>query len=348
MLKARQLDVLRLVVQTFTSTDHPVGSATLQRLGIQASSATIRNDLALLEEEGFLEKTHVSSGRIPSMKGYRYYVDHLLSVSPLNVGEQEGIHRQLNDGFYVMNDLVAHSAKVLSQLTQYTTFVSELDHDDRELTAFQLNRLNDKQLLAVMITNCGQVEHHIYPFIESLTDADIDQIDRFVNRDLVTLTLQEIRQRLRTQLPMTLQKDFERPGSVLQLLNMIFDQAFNEKFYMSGAMNLLTAQYQDNIEQFKEVYDFISNPINISSLIAPTNHHLNVRIGDELNNQLLSDMSLITTSYYVEGHGHGTIALLGPTNMDYDTVIRLVNGFKCELEQQINNYYRMLNYSQLQ
>ena len=347
MLKARQIDVLRLVVQTFTSTDHPVGSATLQKLGIKASAATIRNDLALLEDQGFLEKTHVSSGRVPSLKGYRYYVDHLLSSKPLNNGEREGIHRQLNDGFYIMNDLVAHSAKVLSQLTRYTTFVSELDHDDRQLTAFQLNRLNSKQLLAVMITNRGQVEHHIYPVIESLSDQEIAEVDAFVNRNLVSLTLQEIRQRLRTQLPMTLHKDFDHPSIIIQLLNMIFDQAFSEKFYTSGAMNLLTTQYKDNIEQFKELYNFINNPVNMSALIAPTNHSLNVKIGDELNNQLLSNLSLITTSYHVEGHGHGTIALLGPANMDYDEVIRVINGFKCELEQQINDYYRMLNYSQL-
>lgn len=348
MLKSRQLDVLRLVVQTFTSTDQPVGSATLQKLGIKASAATIRNDLAKLEEEGFLEKTHASSGRVPSLKGYRYYVDHLLSLEPLEIKEREGIHRLMNDGFYVMNDLVAHSAKVLSQMTHYASFVSELDHDNRQLTAFQLVPLNEQQLLAVMITNRGHVEHHIYSRPVGLDDELIQKIDEFVNQELVMTTLRDIRQRLRTELPMTLQRIFIQPSVVLELLNMIFDQAFTEKFYMSGAMNLLTTQYQHNIEQFKKVYELISDSSQMSSVIAPTQAQLDIRIGDELNNQLLHDLTLITTPYQVPGHGHGTIALLGPANMDYEDTIRLVSGFKTELEAQVSHYYDMLNYSRIQ
>lgn len=348
MLKSRQLDVLRLVVQTFTSTDQPVGSATLQKLGIKASSATIRNDLAKLEEEGFLEKTHISSGRVPSLKGYRYYVDHLLSLEPLASKEREGIHQMMNDGFYVMNDLVAHSAKVLSQMTHYASFVSELDCDERQLTAFQLVRLNERQLLAVIVTNHGHVEHHIYPMIDGLTEDLIVIIDQFVNENLLGSTLRQIRQRLRTEFPMTLQRLFSQPSVVLELLNMIFDQAFTEKFYMSGAMNLLTSQYRDDVERFKQVYEFISDSSKISSVIAPTQAQLDVRIGDELNNQLLQDMTLITTPYQVPGHGHGTIALLGPANMDYEDTIRLVSGFKSELEAQVSDYYKMLNYSRIQ
>lgn len=347
MLKSRQLDVLRLVIQTFTSTDQPVGSATLQKLGIDASSATIRNDLALLEDEGFLEKTHVSSGRIPSIKGYRYYVDHLLSIKPLERKEQDGIHRKFNDGFRVMNDLVAHSSKVLSQMTHYTSFVSELDHDDRVLTAFQLVALNDKQFLVIMVTNKGHVEHHVYPMIEGVTTSLLNKIDSFVNIELLTLTIRQIRQRLRTEFPMTLQRYFEQPKIVLQLMDMIFDQSFNKKFYMSGAMNLLTDQYMDDLETFKKVYDLISSPDKISAVIAPTQAQMDVRIGDELNNQLLKDMTLITTNYCVEGHGQGTIALLGPTNMNYEQTLQIVLGFKKELEAQMKDYYSMLNYSRL-
>lgn len=345
MLKPRQLDVLRLVVQMFTATGQPVGSTTLKNAGIQASTATIRNDLALLEQLGLLEKTHVSSGRVPSMKGYRFYVDHLLQLPDLEAQEISAIHNSFSGTYSAMNDLIEQSVKMLSQLTHYTAFAIEPEMGERVLTGFRLVPLNRSQVMAVIITNKGSVESHIFSTHGQLDASDLDHLAEVVNQRFIGETLVTIRQRLRTELPLTLRNEYQNSQALLSILEFIFSKVFEDKIYVSGQMNLLNDESITNVKQFKQIYSLINDQERLLDIIPAMDEPVKIKIGDEIHNELLADMSLIAANYHIDGHGSGVIALLGPSKMSYAKTIGLVNGFRKELENQVSDYYKVLDSS---
>lgn len=341
MLKPRQLEVLRLLIQLFTNTKQPVGSATLKTEGIAASSATIRNDLALLEAEGLIEKTHVSSGRIPSLKGYRYYLDHLLQPVQLSEGEQIAIQESLQAKAPLLQDFLQEAADELAKLTQCTSFISELDQASKTLASFQLLALNSKQVMAVMLTSDGQIEQRLCPLQENITATCLQEVEAFVQIQFVGQNIQTIQQRLRTELPITLQRVFTCSSFVLSLLNRIFDQAFKEKFYVSGAMNLLDDQYWDSAETFKEVYHLIYSDFVEQLTQKMASPCVHIFLGSELGHPLLKEMALIAVPYQVSKQGQGILALLGPANLAYAKTLARLQSFKEKFEQQVVAYHML-------
>lgn len=342
MLKQRQLDVLNLVVKIYTATGTPVGSKTLMSAGIKASSATIRNDLALLEELGFLQKTHVSSGRIPSNKGYRYYVDNLLEPSEVSTQESEMIRSLLGKQFYVINDIVEESAKILSQLTQYTAFSLGPDLEEKILTGFRIVPLNEHQLMAVIVTNRGNVQSQIFTVPDNINSEDIERIVEIFNDRLVGQSMVTVYQKMRTEIPLILQRYFQSPTSILELFEAILQKSFEDDVFVSGRINLLDFASVTDRQQFRSLFSLMSDHEQLASLFTNTNHAYDILIGSEMHNELLSNMSLILMRYKVTGHGTGTLALLGPNNMSYDKAIGLMDVFKDELTNQLTEYYRSL------
>ena len=342
MLKERQLNVLCLVVQLFTTTGQPVGSATLKNLGINASSATIRNDLALLEELGFLEKTHVSSGRIPSNKGYRYYVDHLLKPKPMPDAEYIELRNSFGDGFFEMDDLLKKSVSILSGLTDMTTFILGPSHNERILTDFRLIKVGHNKGMAIIMTSSGNVESQIFPIPEQLTNDDFEQMKKIVHNRFIGENFTTIYQRLRTELPITLQKYVTAPQIVIDLLEMILDHVFQDKVYVSGQMNLLDTADSGDLEKIKQLFMLLNNDKELMDIVPQRTKDLEILIGNEINNELLDDLTLITAKYQVNDYDSGVIALIGPRQMPYDQMVGIVEGFKVEMQNQVTNYYNML------
>lgn len=345
MLKDRQLDILRLVVQMFTATGQPVGSTTLKDAGINASTATIRNDLALLERQGLLEKTHVSSGRVPSMLGYRFYVDHLLTLPDLNSEELAEIRHAFSGRYRAMNDLIEQSVSQLSKLTRYTAFAIEPEMSERILTDFRLIPLGASKFMTVVITNHGNVESHLLSTQGQMNQRDLESLVSIVNEYFIGKTMAAVQQCLRTELPITLRNTYSDAPVLLSMLENIFGKVFEDKVYVSGQMNLLDDESIRSIEQFKKIYSLMNDRERLLNIIPTMTSPIEVKIGDELHNELLSGMSLIAANYHVDGHGSGIIALLGPAKMSYAKTIGLVDRFRKELENQVSDYYRVLDSS---
>lgn len=344
MLTERQLNILRLLIQTYTSTGVPVGSKTLMNEGIKASSATIRNDLGLLEELGLIEKTHSSSGRIPSVEGYRFYVDNLLQPSTVSSRDLSLIKGSFGQEFSAIDDIIKRSAEILSDLTSYTAFSLGPDVKDRRLTGFRMVPLNSQQIMAIIVTDKGNVESQVFNIPEDVSNEDLEKMIQLINDTLVGEPLLTVYQKLRTEIPLLLQQYFHTPAGVMNLFNEILGHAFEERVYVGGQMNLLDFDVMTDLSQFKSVYSLMDNPDQLTELISPADSDIDIRIGHEINNDLLENMSLITASYDVAGHGKGTIALLGPTNMSYSKVLGLVDAFRQELSQELTEYYRLLDY----
>ncbi len=343
MLTQRQKDILRLIIQNYTSNGVPVGSKALMAEGIEASSATIRNDMKALEEEGLLLKTHSSSGRIPSAAGYRYYVDNLLEPARVNKDDLQTIRQSLSKDFHEINEIIKQSAEILSNLTSYTAFSSGPEIKDRRLTGFRIIPLNDRQIIAVIVTDRGNVESQVYTLPAALGSQDLEKIVRIVNDRLVGDLLVNVYHKLRTEIPMILHKYFQTTDGMSSLFDAILGQVFEDKIYVSGQMNLLDYEPYQDLHQFKSMYSFMKDRSELTQIIVPMDSDIHIKIGSEIGNDLLQDMSIIQASYEIDGHGRGTIALLGPTNMSYSRMFGLIDVYRKELANKLEEYYRSLD-----
>ncbi|MGO2084203.1 heat-inducible transcriptional repressor HrcA [Vagococcus sp.] len=345
MLSERQLNIFSLLVHLYTETGVPVGSNTLMNGGIKASSATIRNDLVKLEELELIQKVHSSSGRVPSAEGYRFYIDHLMKPSHVSLNEIDRIRQSFNRKYSATNEIIEVSAKILSDLTNYTAFSLGPEVKERKLTSFKIIPLNSHQLIAVIVTDKGYVKSQVFTVPEEVSSSDIEKMINIINDRLIGKSLLTVYHQLRTEIPLILQRYFTNSSHMLLLFEDVFHQVFDEQIYVSGGMNLLNSDIFSDISEFKSVYSLFTDTERLSKLIVPSEAGVEIRIGNEMNNKLLSNLSLITASYDVSEHGNGVIALLGPTSMSYSKVTGLVNVFKNELSEHLESHYRSLGNS---
>lgn len=345
MLTQRQSDILRLIIQNYTSSGVPVGSKTLMAEGIEASSATIRNDMKALEEDGLLLKTHSSSGRIPSAVGYRYYVDHLLKPTRVTNDDLQVIRQSLGKEFHEINEIIRQSAEILSELTSYTTFSLGPEVKDRRLTGFRIVPLNHRQIIAIVVTDKGNVESQVFTLPANLGSQDLEKMVRLVNDRLVGDPLMTVYQKLRTEIPMILHKYFQSTEGISYLFDAVLGQVFEDKIYVSGQMNLLDYEPHQDLNQFKSMFSLMRDSDELTQMIVPMDSNIHIKIGSELGNDLLQNMSMIQASYEIDGHGRGTIALLGPTSMPYSRMFGLVDVYRKELANRLADYYRLLDLS---
>lgn len=343
MITERQLNILALIVQIYTATDTPVGSKTLMNEGIKASSATIRNDMIALEEQGLLEKTHSSSGRIPTMKGYRYYVDHLLEPVAIGQNDRIAIRRSFGKEFHAINEIIEQSAKILSQLTSYTAFSLGPEVKERRLTGFRVVPLNNRQIIGIIVTDKGNVESQVFSLPPDISSDDLEKMIKIINDRLVGEPLLTVYHKLRTEIPLLLNKYVQTPGGMMALFDTVFSQAFEERVYVGGQMNLLDYDILHDINQFKSLYSLLGNKEELTTLLVVPNQDITIRIGNELGNKLLKEMSMITATYEVGEHGKGIVALLGPANMPYSHMFSLVDVFRRELADRLVSYYNSLD-----
>lgn len=343
MLTERQNTILRLIIHNYTTNSQPVGSKKLMNDGIEASSATIRNEMKTLEDYGLLVKTHSSSGRVPSMAGYRYYVDHLLKPTSVDEADQTKIRQSLRRDFREINEIIQESADILSALTSYTAFSIGPDVKNRRLTDFRIVPLNSQQVVAIIVIDKGNVQSRIFAIPQSVQSQDLEKMVNIINERLVNEDLLTVYHRLRTEIPMTLHKYYQSTEGILDLFDGMLNQLFEEKIYVSGRMNLLDFEPNQDLEQFKSMYTLMSDMDGLNRLIVPTDKAIQIRIGTEIGHDLFQNMSLIQATYQIDGHGEGTIALLGPANMQYAKLFGLIDAFRQELSEKLADYYRSLD-----
>ncbi|MGM0166333.1 heat-inducible transcription repressor HrcA [Enterococcus sp. AZ135] len=343
MLTERQKLILSLIIQDFTNTGQPVGSKSLMEEGVKASSATIRNDMKALEESGLLEKTHSSSGRIPSALGYRYYVDYLLTPSKVSNQEVDQIRRSLKKDIHEIDDIIQQSAKILSQVTSYTAFSLGPEMKDRTLTGFRIVPLNDRQILAIIVTDKGNVESQVFRIPENVDSQDLEKMVRIINDRLVGQPLMSVYQKLRTEIPMILHRYFQTTEGISNLFDVILNDAFEDKVFVSGRMNILNFNPDQDFNHVKSMYSLMQNSDELTQLLLPSDNNIHVRIGTEMGNDLFDHLSMIQANYEIQGHGRGTIALLGPTSMPYSKIFGLLEVFRYELTSALDDYYRSLD-----
>ena len=345
MLTERQELILKTIITDFTQTREPVGSKTvMKQLPIKVSSATIRNEMAVLEDQGLIEKTHSSSGRIPSSEGYRYYLDNL--VEPLQLPESvyNTIGSQLDRPFHQVNEIVQEAARILSDLTDYTAFAEGPESADVKITGFRIVPLSARQVMAILVTSDGNVQNQVYALPHNIHGEEIEKAVRMINDQLVGKSLSEVNISFLSELA----KSELGSDHVIELLDLVEDvlkDAASEQMYVDGQINLLNNTSEHNVKDIRSLYKLIDHDNLFSNLLdgkadpKTEKYPVKVKLGSELPNDLLKNYSLLTAEYSVGTHGKGTIALLGPTNMPYSQMIGLLEYFRNELAKKLLDYY---------
>ncbi|AMV61611.1 Heat-inducible transcription repressor HrcA [Pediococcus damnosus] len=341
LLTDRELLILKAIVQIYTDDGQPVGSkALVSKLPIHVSSATIRNEMATLEEMGLLKKTHSSSGRVPSIKGYRYYVDHLLKPDKVQSSDLRKIRSSFNQQFQEIDDIVAESADMLSQLTSYTAFTVKPELKDAKLEGFRLVPLGNHRVMAILVTDNGSVQNRTFKVPKNVNPEALESVIRIINDQLVGLTLGEVFKRLETDIPIQVGKYIETPEGFLDVFEEILKKSSTEHFFVGGRLNLLNFSKHPDPSSIRSLYSLMGRSTDLASVLGGSlDHNIQVQIGNEITNNLLKNYSLITATYDVDQHGKGVIAILGPTSMPYSRMIGLVGAFRTELAQRLIDYY---------
>ncbi|MEK5270716.1 heat-inducible transcriptional repressor HrcA [Aeribacillus sp. FSL K6-8394] len=340
MLTDRQLLILQIIIDDFIQYAQPVGSRSLSKKeSITFSSATIRNEMADLEELGLIEKTHTSSGRVPSEKGYRYYVDHLLSPKKLTKKEIMAIRSIFAEKIYELETLVQKSAQILSELTSYTAIVLGPKVSENRLKRLQIVPINEDKAVAIFVTNTGHVENKMITFPEKIDMSELEKIVNILNEKLAGVPLSELKDKIYKEIANILRKHIRNYDILLKLITGTLNVG-NEKIYFGGKTNILSQPEFRDVSQIQTFLDFIEQEDELYDLLKTNPSGITVKIGTENKISAMENCSLITATYSIGEKQIGTVAVLGPKRMDYSRVISLLKFFSKDLSQVLTKLYQ--------
>lgn len=334
-LDERKLKILQAIIRNYLETGEPVGSRTISKFtDLNLSSATIRNEMADLEELGFIIQPHTSAGRIPSDKGYRLYVDMLLKDKVQEVEDMKGLLLEKADR---LENLLQQVAKLLAVNTQYTTMVSTPQYKKR-VKFIQLTEVDDNQLLAVIVFEGNIVKNKIIRLASSLNKENLLKLNIIINTFLQGLDLGEITLPVITQMK-------DQAGDYRSVVNDILEaimQSVTEEedieLYTSGTTNILRyPELSDRdkacdllytLEEKKALTEFIQDKIEDEE-----NRGIQVYIGDETPVESMKECSVVTATYEIEEGVYGKVGIIGPKRMDYQKVVRTLQSLMQQLDE---------------
>lgn len=342
MLTERQLKILRVLIDDYILHAEPVGSRTISKRGsINYSPATIRNDLADLEEMGYLEKTHSSSGRIPSEKGYRFYVDHLLSPFVFDHNELENIKSLFTEKFYEFEKVIQESAIILSELTNYTSIILGPEMIETKLKHLQIIPISDTIAVAIIVTDTGQVENRTISIPDDLDLSELEKVINILNERLKGVPIVQLRHKVFKEIESVLKAYIHNYGQVMNMLSTLFSNDKRaEKVYYGGKNNILAQPEFRDLEKVRLLLDTIEEEELIYQILRTGTDGIEVKIGQENDLQVLKNCSLITATYSIVGQHVGSIAIVGPTRMEYKRVIGLLDFISKDLTKALTKRYQ--------
>ena len=316
MLEDRRLAVLRAIVEDYVSTREPVGSkALVERHALGVSSATIRNDMAVLEEEGFIAQPHTSAGRIPTDLGYRAFVDRLSGVKPLSPAERRAISDFLA-GAVDLDDVMARSVRLLAQLTRQVALVQYPSLVQSTVLHIELVRLSDTRLLLVLIADTGRVEQRSVDLPTAMTDDDVTSLRARIVSTVIGERCADLPERLA---PLVDAVDPTLRPPVAAVVAGLIDataDTVEQRVVLGGTANL--ARYRDSFAiSLEPVLEALEEQVVLLRLLGEVSADVTVRIGHENPVEDLQGTSLVATGY---GRGDSVVAgvgVVGPTHMDY-------------------------------
>ncbi|NFN43690.1 heat-inducible transcriptional repressor HrcA [Clostridium botulinum] len=335
----RKIKILQAIINDYIHTGDPVGSRTIaKKYNLGVGSATIRNEMADLEDMGYLEQLHASSGRVPSNKGYRLYVDSLMENQLLTPEENLKIKQYIIDtAMLEVDKIVRQTSSLLSELTNLTCVIQTPSVNKSFIKSLQLMKVDSTTLVSVIITDAGVMKNHIIRVNSTPTIEELNKINAVINRRLVNLCIEQINLQVINQLKEDLQGYDELFNALLTpLYETLKNAADSPDLIMEGATNIFNYPEYNDIEKAKEMLSLLNDKESLRDLLK-TNKDITIRIGEENYKPQAKDCSIIAAEYSFGDRPIGTIGLIGPKRIDYSKVISIMAEIVKELNNILNN-----------
>lgn len=340
MLDERKQRILQAVIQDYISSAEPVGSRTLARkydLGV--SPATIRNEMADLEMLGYLEHIHTSSGRVPSSKGYRLYVDSLLPVQPMTDAEKAMIDKWYKAKVQQLDQVFQETAKIISKLTRNVSLVLAPQISKAAFRCMQFLPLDDHRVIAVLMTDAGFVENRIMEMPAGSSFEDFQRMAKVINGCLAGHTLGAIQNGRLKQIEAEI-GDNGLYESAMTLIDKALNSQRKERLYLGGTTEMMEQPEFHNVDKVKELLIMLEKDQLMKDILkAHLGDGLTVTIGQENEYSGIKDCSIITATYHLDGELLGSMAVLGPTRMEYGRTMSLLNYMNNNLTEVIKRLH---------
>lgn len=334
-LDERKLKILHAIIQTYLETGEPVGSRTISKYSdLKLSSATIRNEMSDLEEMGYIIQPHTSAGRIPSDKGYRLYVDHLMEEKEREVTELKELMIRRTDK---LEQVLKNVVKVLANNTNYATMISAPQYHQNKLKFIQLSRVDENQILAVIVAEGNVIRNKLISICEELDDEAILKLNILLNTMLNGKTIAEINLQMISSMK-------EQAGIHSNIISDVVDavaEAIHSdegmEIYTGGATNIFRYPELSDNGKASELIQTLEEKQMLAELVTETlnkdNKEIQVYIGNESPIQSMKDCSIVTATYELGQGLQGTIGIIGPKRMDYENVMSTLKTLMEQLDE---------------
>ena len=325
-LDERKIKILNSIIQTYLITGEPVGSWTISKYtDLNLSSATIRNEMSDLEDLGYIIQPHTSAGRIPSDKGYRFYVDNLMKEKIAEVDEMKDILIEKADK---LDHLLKHVAKLLATNTNYATMISAPQYKRNKLKFIQLSRVEDNQLLVVVMLDGNMIKNRLIEVDERVSEDEVAKLNILINTFLQGLNLQEINMELIQRMKVRSEGYGQIIGQIIDAIAVVIQEEDDLEIYTSGTTNLLKYPELGDREKASELLYTMEEKKALTELIVDqqdsdeeNKNPIQIYIGSESPVSTMKDCSIVTATYELEEGVQGTIGIIGPKRMDYKKVV---------------------------
>ena len=338
-LSERKLKILHAIIQNYLETGEPVGSRTISKYtDLNLSSATIRNEMADLEELGYILQPHTSAGRIPSDQGYRLYVDMLMEEKEQELNEMQ---EQMLDKADRMEQLLSQAARVLANSTNYATMVSTPVSSANKLKFIQLSAVDEEQIIAVIVLGGNVIKNKIINVEEPLSNENLLKLNMLLNTTLTGMSIEEINLGLIARLKEQAGIHSGVVGNVLDAVAEVIQVDNDMQIYTSGATNIFKYPELSDKQSAQEIISAFEEKQQLNELVTQTlaredNTGIQVYIGDETPVQNMKDCSVVTATYELGEGMKGTIGIIGPKRMDYEHVLKSMKRLQTELDQMFH------------
>lgn len=332
MLDERKKKILKHIVDEYIENAEPVSSGTIvEKYETNISSATVRNDMAELEKGGYLEKTHTSSGRIPSAKGYRLYVDELLKYDDISLEEIKYISDKLETKVNAIEDLTKITTSTLSEVTHYTTVSIGPKTSSQKIEEIKFVLLATRMLMVIIVTDMGLVKETIIKADEDITDEQVETLNYFFNNKLKGQPLEKIDKPLEEYIFSELHFSINIIKSIIEQIKVLLQE---ENYYLEGAKRALELPEFRSFELTKNFMNVLDKKDLMTDILnTGFADDIKIYIGDENENDELKDFSIVTFKHSVGNMDLGTIGIIGPKRMNYSKVISVMKYISKKLNE---------------
>lgn len=339
-MDVRKIKILQAIINDYINTAEPVGSRTIaKKYNLGVSSATIRNEMADLEEMGYLEQLHTSSGRKPSDKGYRLYVDKLMKHHDLTREEEFIIKAKILDSaLFEMDRLLKQATILVSELTKLTCIVNPPSVRKSSIRSLQLVSIDENQILFVVITDNGIIKNNIIRVNNYMDYSTMIKLNNILNFRLKNLTVEGINLEVINNLKQDLTGYEDIFNGVIPVLYESLKNVDSSEVYTEGAENIFNYPEYNDIEKAKEFLSLISNKQKLMGLLDDDSS-ISIRIGNENSVDGARDCSVITAVYSLNDKPLGSIGVIGPTRIQYSKVISILDKIVQEINHSISTGY---------